>query len=79
MVRCQDTTLYTGITTDVTRRVAEHNGAGKVAGAKYTAARRPVTLVYSEAAADKSAAARREYEIRTLSRREKLALCDGDS
>lgn len=74
MVRCSDGTLYTGITTDVERRVVEHNGCGKAPGAKYTAARRPVRLVYHEAAVDKSAAARREYQIRILSRTKKLQL-----
>lgn len=73
MLRCKDGTLYTGITTDVERRVNEHNGNGKL-GAKYTAARRPVTLVYSEPAADKSEASSREYAVRTLSRAKKLAL-----
>ena len=72
MVRCSDDTLYTGITTDVTRRVAEHNGLGKAAGAKYTAARRPVQLVYKAAVADKSTAGKEEYRLRNLSRAEKL-------
>lgn len=75
IVRCNDDTLYTGITTDVVRRVAEHNGEATGKGAKYTAARRPVTLAYSEAAADKSSASSREYVVRNLSRakKEKLA------
>lgn len=73
IVRCADGTLYTGIATGVHRRVAEHNGAGR-AGARYTRARRPVVLVYQESAASRSEAARREYQIKQLPRRDKLAL-----
>lgn len=73
IVRCADGTLYTGVAVDVTRRVAEHNGAGKRA-ARYTRARRPVTLVYQASAASRSAACKREYRIKQLSRREKLRL-----
>ncbi len=71
ILRCGDGTLYTGCTNDLARRVKTHS-AGK--GAKYTRARLPVELVYSEPAADKSAALRREAAIKALSRREKLAL-----
>ncbi len=74
MVRCADGTLYTGITTDLARRVAEHNGEG-AAGARYTRARRPVTLVYSEPAGSRADAARREAEIKQMDRAVKLALC----
>lgn len=74
MVRCADDTLYTGITTDVLRRVAEHNGDATSPGAKYTAARRPVTLVYQEACADRSSAASKEAALRKLPRPAKLAL-----
>ncbi|MGA0023930.1 MAG: GIY-YIG nuclease family protein [Burkholderiales bacterium] len=73
IVRCADDSLYTGIALDLERRIAEHNGNGGP-GASYTRSRRPVTLVYCEAAADRSAASRREYEIKQLSRAEKLAL-----
>ena len=73
IVRCADNTLYTGVAVDVARRVAQHNGAGK-AGARYTRSRRPVKLVYSEKAANRSAACKREYRIKQLSRRDKLAL-----
>lgn len=73
MVRCADDTLYTGIALDVPKRVAEHNGSGRP-GARYTRARRPVALVYQERAADRSAAAKREYAIKQLSRSAKLAL-----
>ena len=58
MLRCADGTLYTGFTTAVVRRVAEHNGEGGL-GARYTRSRRPVTLAYMEPASDRAAAARR--------------------
>ena len=73
MVRCADGTLYTGVATDVTRRVAEHNGKGKT-GARYTRTRRPVKLVYQELAANRSDACKREYRIKQLTRAEKLKL-----
>lgn len=73
MLRCADGTLYTGVATDLARRVDEHNGL-RAKGARYTHARRPVTLVYSEKAADRTAACRREYQIKRMSRREKLLL-----
>jgi putative endonuclease len=66
MVRCADGTLYTGIATDVVRRMAEHN-AGK-AGAKYTRARRPVALVYQESASTRGEATAREAALKALSR-----------
>ncbi len=66
LLRCADDTLYTGVTTDLERRVFEHN-AGK-AGAKYTRARRPVTLVYAESATSRVEAARREAALRVLPR-----------
>jgi putative endonuclease len=73
ILRCADGSLYTGITTDLDRRLAEHN-AGAAAGARYTRARLPVTLVYQEAALDRAAAARREWQIKQLARADKLAL-----
>ena len=73
MLRCADGTLYTGVATDLARRVDEHNGFLEK-GARYTRARRPVTLVYSEKAANRAVACRREYEIKRMSRREKLLL-----
>lgn len=72
MVECADGTLYTGITTDIERRIGEHNDSDK--GAKYTRAKRPVTLVYSEQLPDRSSASKREYELKQLSREEKLKL-----
>lgn len=71
ILRCADGTLYTGYTDDPERRARVHN-AGK--GAKYTRSRLPVELVYREALGDKSAALRREREIKKLTRAQKLAL-----
>lgn len=71
---CGDGTLYTGVSNDVPRRTATHN-AGR--GAKYTRTRLPVKLVYQELCGDKSAALRREYAIKHLTRQEKLALIAG--
>lgn len=73
---CADDTLYTGVSTDVLRRVAEHN-AGVPAGARYTHARRPVVLVFQECAVDRGAALRREKAIKSFSRKAKLALIAG--
>lgn len=72
MLRCSDDTLYTGITTDLKRRVDEHNNSAK--GAKYTKLRRPVKLAYSEESEDRSSASKREYAIKQLTRKEKLEL-----
>ena len=71
MLRCGDGSLYTGWTKDLARRVRSH-AAGK--GAKYTRSRLPVALVYREPCADKRAAMRREWELKQLSRADKLAL-----
>jgi predicted GIY-YIG superfamily endonuclease len=71
IVRCADGTLYTGYVKDVEKRCHAHN-AGK--GAKYTAGRRPVTLVYQEEHATVSDAARREAALKMLTRAEKEAL-----
>jgi predicted GIY-YIG superfamily endonuclease len=73
ILRCGDDSLYTGITSDVERRLAMHR-AGK--GAKYTRGRGPLTVVYTEQLPDKSAALRRERAIKGLSRSEKLALIE---
>lgn len=72
ILRCGDNTLYTGITDDVQARLEAHR-QGK--GAKYTRGRGPLELVFTEAAESHSAAAKREYEIKQLTRAEKLALC----
>lgn len=71
MLRCKDNTLYTGCTDDVPRRLAAHS-SGK--GAKYTRGRGPLTLVYTEACADRSAALRREAVVKKLNKQKKLAL-----
>ena len=71
IVKCSDNTLYTGYTTDLERRIKEHN-EGK--GAKYTRGRTPVELVYYEEKKTKSLAMKREYEIKQLNREEKEEL-----
>ena len=73
ILRCRDGSLYTGITTDLEKRIAAHN-SGK--GAKYTRGRGPLELVYSEDCAEHSAALRREMEIKSLTREEKLKLIE---
>ncbi|MBU0660738.1 GIY-YIG nuclease family protein [Patescibacteria group bacterium] len=72
IVECADKTLYTGVTTDVERRIQEHNG--KKLGAKYTRPRQPVEVVYIKAYTGKKEATQEEYRIKQLSRKEKLAL-----
>ena len=74
VVKCQDTSLYTGITTDITRRIKEHNTKK---GAFYTKNKLPVELVYQEAMANESEARKREAAIKKLTRKEKLALISG--
>jgi putative endonuclease len=76
MLRCADGSLYTGVAKDLMRRLDEHNGDGRL-GARYTRGRRPVTLVYAEAAPDRSAACRREHAIKRLGRGAKQALAAG--
>ena len=71
MLRCGDGSLYTGITTDVQRRLDAHL-AGK--GAKYTRGRGPLTLVHQEGCASHSEALKREWAVKHLSREQKLAL-----
>ena len=68
ILRCGDGTLYTGITTDVQARFAQHQ-AGK--GAKYTRGRGPLEVVYTEECEDHSAALKRELAVKALSREEK--------
>jgi len=69
---CSDNTLYCGKTTDLERRLSEHNESKK--GAKYTRGRRPVKLVYAEKLRSLSKALRREFEVKRLSRQQKLQL-----
>jgi putative endonuclease len=71
MLACSDGTLYTGWTTDIGRRLKEHN---RGAGSRYTRARRPVDLVYVEALPDRSTAMQRERQIKALARRRKVEL-----
>ena len=72
MLKCADGSLYTGYTTDIARRVTEHNTSSL--GAKYTKGRTPVELVYSESFDFKGDALRREIEIKKLSKEQKIAL-----
>jgi putative endonuclease len=73
IVACADGTYYTGIATDVQRRIQEHNGS-KPKGARYTSARRPVMLVYEAAFATRSEASKEEARIKRLTRQEKHEL-----
>lgn len=72
ILECADKSLYAGITTDLARRLAEHNNSKL--GAKYTRARRPVRIVYSRRFRSRSAAAREEARIKKLRRAEKIEL-----
>lgn len=72
ILRCADNTLYTGVTTNLQRRLKEHNSAA--GGARYTRARRPVQMVYAEPASNRSTACRREYELKQLNRTAKECL-----
>ena len=72
IVECADKTLYTGITTDLERRINEHNYSSK--GSKYTKTRRPVRMVYFETVKNRSEASKREYEIKKISKKDKLTL-----
>jgi predicted GIY-YIG superfamily endonuclease len=75
ILECSDRTLYTGVATDVEKRLSEHS-AGR--GAKYTRTRLPVKLVYSEGADDRSAALRREHAIKRLRSADKRRLIHSD-
>lgn len=72
ILKCADKTLYTGITTDLERRILEHNE--KKLGAKYTASRRPVKLVYSKKFKSRSLASKEEAQTKKLKRVQKLEL-----
>jgi putative endonuclease len=71
VVKCRDESLYTGITTDISRRISEHNSKK---GAFYTQNKTPVELVYQEAMANQSQARKREAAIKRLTRAEKIEL-----
>ena len=77
ILRCADDTLYTGVTRDIARRVLEHNENNQL-GARYTRARRPVTLVYQEPAGSRSEACKREFAIKRLPRIKKCQLIGAD-
>lgn len=72
ILECKDGTFYTGITNDLIRRTEKHN-TGK--GARYTKTRRPVKLLYYEICTNRSQALIREYEVKSLSRKQKEKLC----
>ncbi len=72
VVQCSDGTLYTGVTTDIDRRINEHNTSSR--GAKYTKARRPVKLVYKRRYANRSEAQSAEYQFKKLLRGQKLEI-----
>jgi len=71
---CNDGTFYTGVTTDMNRRLTEHNGTKK--GAKYTRVRQPVKIQYTETQPDRSSAQKREHVLRTLNHSQKAALIE---
>lgn len=71
ILQCSDGSYYTGITTDIERRTAEHNAG---TGAKYTRTRTPVVCIWQEEHEDRSSASRREYEIKRMTRKQKEAL-----
>ncbi|MGE5047597.1 MAG: GIY-YIG nuclease family protein [Deltaproteobacteria bacterium] len=73
LLRCGDGTLYAGITNDLSKRLGAHR-SGR--GARYTRGRGPLTLVHQEPARSKSAALRREHQLKRMRRREKLAFLD---
>ena len=81
IVECNDGSLYTGITTDLNRRLKEHNtdtASGKTRrGAAYTRSRRPVAMVYYETLPDRSLASQREQKVKKMSRAAKLGLIAG--
>jgi putative endonuclease len=72
---CGDKSYYTGIATDVERRVEEHRSSPR--GAKYLKGRGPLTLVFSQVVGDRATVSRAEYRIKKLDRRKKLALIEG--
>jgi putative endonuclease len=73
IVECSDGSFYTGWTTNLEKRMAAHNNGS---GARYTRSRRPVILRYAETVSDKSAALKREYQLRKMKRVQKQALAD---
>ncbi len=78
LLHCNDDSLYTGITTDLDRRLAEHNGELQ-GGARYTSGRRPVKLLYSEPCESRSSATKRELAIKQMPRKAKLVMASQSS
>lgn len=72
ILRCKDNSLYTGITTDLERRIIEHNST--TLGARYTKSRRPVLLVWSTVYNTRQQASSEEYRVKKLSKKEKEKL-----
>lgn len=77
IVRCADGTLYTGIATDVKRRLSEHESG--LRGARFLRGKGPLQIVFSEVVGDRSTASRLEYRVKKLDRSKKLELIDGQS
>lgn len=75
IVRCADGTLYTGIATDVDRRLAEHESG--LRGAKFLRGKGPLEIVFSEVVGNRAAASQLEYRVKQLDRSKKLQLIDG--
>lgn len=73
ILQCADNSLYTGVTTDLQRRIEEHNSDNSK-GARYTRHRRPVSMVYQELCENRSHACQREHQIKQLTRTQKLQL-----
>jgi len=78
ILRCSDNSLYTGITTDLERRIKEHNNSNKL-GAKYTRVRRPVSLVYYEDSLNRKTASQKEYKLKQLTKSKKEKLVSSHS
>lgn len=76
IVRCADGALYTGIATDVEKRIAEH--AAGVRGAKFLRGRGPLEIVFTETVGDRASALRLEYRVKRLTRAQKLEIVRGD-
>jgi len=75
ILRCADNSLYTGVTTDLDKRLKQHNGIVKN-GARYTRGRQPVKLVYQEYSTSRAAACKREHTIKSLKKPEKERLIE---
>lgn len=75
IIKCSDGSLYTGVTTDIKRRIDEHNAKK---AARYTQGRTPVTLAYNEKRPNRSEALKREAEIKSWPRNKKLSLIKED-